>query len=121
MSERSKASSRSSWRRKALNHRGTLSCRWPALVAFLFELVHGLGFAGALKQIGLPESHLSVALLTFNVGVEFGQLLVVGAAFIACRAMSYWRPFAMARTPALYAVGSIAAYWSIGRIVTVLG
>ena len=90
------------------------------MVAFLFGLVHGLGFAGALKEIGLPQNHLLVALLTFNVGVELGQLLVVGVAYLVYRAVGNWPKSAMARTPALYAIGSVAAYWSIGRIVSIL-
>lgn len=99
-------------------HKGiTLSKRWPALVAFLFGLVHGLGFAGALKEIGLPQKHLSVALLTFNVGVEVGQLLVVAISFAIFRALSRAPQFVAARTPALYAIGAVAAYWSITRIV----
>lgn len=105
---------------EALHQRPTLSRRWPALVAFLFGLVHGLGFAGALKEIGLPQNHLVVALLTFNVGVELGQLLVVAAAYPIYRAFASRPKFAIARTPALYAMGSIAAYWSIGRIVSIL-
>ena len=91
---------------EALHGSATLSRRWPALVAFLFGLVHGLGFAGALKEIGLPQNHLPVALLTFNVGVELGQLLVVGLAFAIYRALARWPKFVMARTPALYAIGS---------------
>jgi hydrogenase/urease accessory protein HupE len=106
---------------EALHQRRTLSRRWPALVAFLFGLVHGLGFAGALKDIGLPQQHLSAALLTFNVGVELGQLFVVGVAFLCYRAFAVRPTFAMARTPALYAIGSIAAYWSMGRIVSLIG
>jgi hydrogenase/urease accessory protein HupE len=105
---------------EALGKQQTLSRRWPALVAFLFGLVHGLGFAGALSEIGLPQNHLFVALLTFNVGVEAGQLLVVGLAWLAHRALSSWRPFVAARTPALYAIGGVAAYWSVGRIVAIL-
>ena len=105
---------------EALHQRATLSRRWPALVAFLFGLVHGLGFAGALKEIGLPQSHLPVALLTFNVGVELGQLLAVGVAYLIYKALVPWPKFAMARTPALYAIGSVAAYWSIDRIVSIL-
>lgn len=101
-------------------HRGqTLSRRWPALVAFLFGLVHGLGFAGALKEIGLPEQHLWMALLTFNLGVELGQLLVVAAAYLLHRVGSGWPKAARARAVALYAIGSVAAYWSIGRIVAI--
>ena len=53
---------------EALRERDTLARRLPALVSFLFGLVHGLGFAGALKEVGLPQSHLPLALLCFNVG-----------------------------------------------------
>jgi hydrogenase/urease accessory protein HupE len=105
---------------EALHGRETWSRRWPALVAFLFGLVHGLGFAGALKDIGLPQNHLSVALLTFNVGVELGQLLVVGLAFAAYRSLRRWPAFVVARAPALYAIGGVAAYWSIGRVASLL-
>ena len=105
---------------EALQPRPTLARRWPALVAFLFGLVHGLGFAGALAEIGLPQQHLFVALLTFNLGVEAGQLAVVGAALLGWRALSRRPGLALARTPALYAIGSVAAYWTIGRVVTIL-
>jgi hydrogenase/urease accessory protein HupE len=105
---------------EALNDQKTLSRRWPALVAFMFGLVHGLGFAGALKDIGLPQQHLSVALLTFNVGVELGQLCVVGLAFALYRALHKYPRFVLSRTPALYAIGGIAAYWSIARIVNIV-
>ncbi len=106
---------------EALHGERTLSRRWPALVAFLFGLVHGLGFAGALQEIGLPQRHLSVALLTFNVGVELGQLLVVGLAFGLYRALTRWPTFVVARAPALYAIGTIAAYWSFSRVVAIVG
>ena len=83
-------------------------------MAFLFGLVHGLGFAGALKEIGLPDNHLLAALLTFNVGVEIGQLLTVGAAWLLWRwvgRLSVRRPrLARARGPVLYAIGTVAAY-----------
>lgn len=105
---------------EALNKEQTLSRQWPALVAFLFGLVHGLGFAGALASIGLPQKHLFVALLTFNVGVELGQLLVVVIAYGVYRALAARPQFLAARTPALYAIGGVAAYWSIGRIVSIL-
>nr|WP_246295140.1 HupE/UreJ family protein [Schlegelella koreensis] len=102
-------------------HRGkTLARTWPALVAFGFGLVHGLGFAGALQQIGLPQNHLAVALLTFNLGVELGQLLVVAAAYALYRIGSRSAWMARWRTASLYAIGSVAAYWSIGRIVAIL-
>jgi hydrogenase/urease accessory protein HupE len=103
---------------EALHDRKTMSRQWPALVAFLFGLIHGLGFAGALKEIGLPQQHLSVALLTFNVGVELGQLCVVGIAYAIHR--SFARLPALARVPAVYAIGTVAAYWSIDRILTIV-
>ena len=105
---------------EALHTRPTLARRWPAMVAFLFGLVHGLGFAGALKEIGLPENHLLVALLTFNVGVELGQLMAVAAAglvFLAVRRLPVLVP---ARVAALYGIGALAAYWSIERITAIL-
>ena len=106
---------------EALHGRQTLAKRWPALVAFLFGLVHGLGFAGALKDIGLPDNHLAVALLTFNVGVEIGQLMTVGVAWIVWRVASRWPVLGRTRTALLYAIGSIAASWSLMRIVAIAG
>ncbi|WP_240722831.1 HupE/UreJ family protein [Poseidonocella sp. HB161398] len=95
--------------------------RLPAVVSFGFGLVHGLGFAGALNEIGLPQGDVPLALLAFNLGVELGQL-----AFIAAL-LSLW---AVARKvlPALthhgvwlgrassYVIGSIAAFWVIQRV-----
>jgi hypothetical protein len=104
---------------EALRERQTLARQWPALVAFLFGLVHGLGFAGALKDIGLPENHLPIALLTFNVGVELGQLFTVGVAYVLTRWLSR-RPWASSvRRPLLYAIGIAAAYWSWLRIAAI--
>jgi HupE / UreJ protein len=109
---------------EGLRRESTLSQRWTALVAFLFGLLHGLGFAGALQQIGLPENHLWVALLTFNLGVEAGQLLVIALAFALAlafrRALAAWPRFAPARMVALYAMGSVAAYWTWGRVAAML-
>jgi len=94
-----------------------LSYRWPWSVAFVFGLLHGLGFAGALAEIGLPRDALVPALLLFNVGVEAGQLAFV-AAVIALRRLL---PAAMPRLRwvAPYGIGSLAAYWFIGRSVAV--
>ena len=104
---------------EALNDRETLSRRWPALVAFLFGLVHGLGFAGALKDIGLPEQHVSIALLSFNLGVEAGQLGVValawGLSLLAARLS--WR--LQLRRGLIYSIGATAAFWSITRILAI--
>lgn len=102
---------------EAIRDRKTLARRYPAALAFIFGLVHGLGFAGALKDIGLPQDHLSIALLTFNVGVECGQLLTVAIAYAVYRALprdAVWLP--RGRIAALYAIGTLAAFWSWSRI-----
>jgi hypothetical protein len=105
---------------EALRQRDTLARRVPALVSFLFGLVHGLGFAGALKNIGLPQSHLPLALLSFNVGVEIGQLAVVLAAYVVVvRVPVPRRWLGVTRRPALYAIGVLAAYWSWLRIAAI--
>ena len=106
---------------EALNPKMTLAKRWPALLAFLFGLVHGLGFAGALKEVGLPASNLVTALLTFNIGVEIGQLMTVGFAGLMWLALRRWPLFQRGRTPALYGIGSIAAFWCFQRVVAILG
>ena len=119
---------------EALHGRDTWTRRWPAMVAFFFGLVHGLGFANALREIGLPQEHVVTALLTFNFGVEVGQLLVVASAFGLTWLLGRWHasgPLAMGRvTPAskmsmnlrtvsLYGIGVAAAFWSISRIAAI--
>jgi hydrogenase/urease accessory protein HupE len=106
---------------EALHKRETLARRLPALVAFLFGLVHGLGFAGALKDIGLPQNHLATALLTFNVGVEIGQLMAVGVAWLAWLVLRRSPMAQRGRVPVLYAIGAVAAYWSWMRIAAMVG
>ncbi len=94
-----------------------LSERIPWVVAFGFGLLHGFGFAGALNEIGLPESDVPTALLTFNLGVEAGQLAIV----LATAAMlALLRRFAAGLAPvairaATYGIGTISAYWFIER------
>jgi hypothetical protein len=103
-----------SWR----GHAG-LTERMPWLVAFVFGLLHGLGFAGALAEIGLPPNAIPVALLCFNVGVEVGQLLFVavmlGLAWSARALVVRWRP--MLRWVPPYAIGAVASFWMIERVV----
>jgi hydrogenase/urease accessory protein HupE len=105
---------------ESLRERDTLARRVPALVSFLFGLVHGLGFAGALKSIGLPQSHLPLALLCFNVGVEIGQLMMVLAAFAVVSLPVSRRWLGRARRPALYGIGVLAATWSWQRIAAIV-
>jgi hydrogenase/urease accessory protein HupE len=105
---------------EALREKVTLARRLPALVSFLFGLVHGLGFAGALKDIGLPQSHLPLALVSFNVGVELGQLLTVLVTYAVVQLPVSQRFLGRARKPALYAIGVVAAYWSWLRVAAVV-
>lgn len=105
---------------EAIREGPSLSRRMPALVSFSFGLVHGLGFAGALKDIGLPRSHLPLALLTFNGGVELGQLLAVLVSYGVVRLPLAQRWLGRARKPMLYAIGVVAAYWSWLRVAAIL-
>jgi hydrogenase/urease accessory protein HupE len=94
----------------------SLARRAPWLVTFAFGLLHGMGFASALLETGLPEQHVPSALLFFNVGVELGQLAAI-AAFLAVG----WLVTRIERRPVwtarafVYAMGSVAAYWSLER------
>lgn len=102
---------------EALRARVSLARRMPTLVAFVFGFVHGAGFAGALREAGLPEQNLPLALFTFNVGVEAGQLLAVAGAFAASRACARLGLQSALRAPTLYALGAAAAYTSFQRIL----
>jgi hypothetical protein len=95
-----------------------LTARAPWLVAFAFGLLHGLGFAGALSEVGLPAGHIPMALLFFNVGVEIGQLCFI-AAVLGVMALARWIRLARPRWADLavpYVVGSVAMFWVIERV-----
>jgi len=95
-----------------------LAARAPWIVAFVFGLLHGLGFAGALSEVGLPASHVPLALLFFNLGVEAGQLAFVGAvlALLALvRPVRAMLPPWLELVPA-YAIGTVAMVWVIQRV-----
>lgn len=99
--------------------RVTLTERAPWLVSLSFGLVHGLGFAGALSEVGLPQSDIPLALLMFNVGVETGQLLFVGVV-VAIREILNRLPFnwpAESWRVLPYAIGGTASFWVIERVV----
>jgi hydrogenase/urease accessory protein HupE len=97
----------------------TLTRRYPWLVSFGFGLLHGFGFAGALREIGLPQGQAALALTTFNLGVEIGQLALVGALYglyLLVRAAKVLPVrLAIARTGFVYAVGGLACYWIVDR------
>lgn len=95
-----------------------LTQRQPWIVAFGFGLLHGFGFAGALAEVGLPTADIPMALLTFNLGVEMGQLVFVFA-FLAVWQMARtvpvsWPTWTKKMLP--YMIGSIAAFWVIVRV-----
>ena len=107
----------------------SLTARRPWLVAFGFGLLHGLGFAGALAEVGLPQHAIPVALLFFNLGVEIGQLLFVAAVLTLAwqlreAATLRFKPVLVQQTTdrldviAAYAIGAVAAYWLIERTTT---
>jgi hydrogenase/urease accessory protein HupE len=95
-----------------------LSEAYPWMVAFAFGLLHGFGFAGALKEIGLPQVDVPLALLTFNLGVEAGQLLFVGVVLVTFKAISTFvtKPMSKVRVMAAYLIGTSAAVWFLERI-----
>ena len=96
----------------------TLSEQFPWLIAFTFGLVHGLGFAGALSEIGIPQNEVPMALLMFNVGVETGQVMFVLAVSVLLAGLRYLQASGatlLIRT-APYAIGSVAAFWTIQRV-----
>lgn len=100
-----------------------LTYRKPWIVAFAFGLLHGFGFAGTLSEIGIPGPEIPIALLSFNVGVEAGQLAFIAAflAFVASlrnlevRFPRWTRPF-----PA-YTIGSFASFWFLQRCALIVG
>ncbi len=92
---------------------------WRVALVFGFGLLHGLGFAGVLQDVGLPRSELVTALLTFNLGVELGQLAVIGAAFVLVGWHAGRHPRYRQRVviPASACIACMALYWTIARVV----
>jgi hypothetical protein len=99
--------------------------RRPWLAAVLFGLLHGMGFAGALREVGLPPNEIPLALLMFNIGIESGQLVFVAAMLVLGQA---WRRLPLARSAELdrtrratlewapvYLIGVLSMYWCLER------
>ncbi len=101
----------------------SLTISYPWVVAFLFGLLHGFGFASGLSTTGMPKAELPLALLFFNVGVELGQLVFVFTALALVRSFKVlevrWPRWAEALPG--YTVGSLGAYWTIQRTVILFG
>jgi hydrogenase/urease accessory protein HupE len=103
----------------------SLTSQWPWIVAFSFGLLHGFGFASALTDIGLPQGDIPLALLSFNAGVEIGQLIfiaVVLGALFCIRRFGVPPRIRHAAVPATsYAIGVTAAFWFIERLAGFAG
>jgi hypothetical protein len=93
---------------------------WRIALVFAFGLLHGMGFAGALKELGLPHSEFVTALVTFNLGVEGGQLAVIAAAFLLvgwhCCRQTWYRGRVV--VPASLAIACTAVYWTVERLAS---
>jgi hydrogenase/urease accessory protein HupE len=91
---------------------------WRVALVFAFGLLHGMGFAGALKELGLPRSEFVTALVTFNVGVEAGQLAVIAGAFLLvgwyCGTRQWYRRLVVVPSSALIALAAV--YWTVERL-----
>ena len=108
----------------------TLTASAPWLVAFVFGLLHGFGFSGALRAVGLPEQDIPLALLFFNVGVEAGQLAFIAVVVLALSAATRllrkpghaehgpWHAESLIRVPVAYVIGSVAAFWTVQRVAS---
>ncbi|MEP9390002.1 HupE/UreJ family protein [Mesorhizobium sp. KR9-304] len=95
----------------------SMAIEWPWIVAFFFGLLHGFGFAGALADFGLPQGDIPLALFSFNVGVELGQLMFIAAILLAVSALR--RIVEVPRgtiVASAYVIGIVAAFWTIERL-----
>ncbi len=95
------------------------AARWPWLVAFIFGLLHGFGFAGALAEIGLPQQAIPLALIFFNVGVEVGQLLfvlVIVLFTLMLHRLKLTKLLNRAETAVIYSIGGLSSFWLFERV-----
>jgi hypothetical protein len=90
---------------------------WRVALVFMFGLLHGLGFAGVLRELGLPRDEFLTALLTFNLGVELGQLTIIGAAFVTLGAFMN-RPWyhRLLVAPASCMIAATGLFWTLTRL-----
>ena len=98
-----------------------LTSRYPWLIAFIFGLLHGFGFAGALAEIGLPQEAITLALVFFNIGVELGQLMFVAAVVLIALALQWLQHpeiLLKVETVVVYAIGTLSSFWVFERLST---
>lgn len=93
--------------------------RFPAVMATAFGLLHGLGFAGALAEVGLPAGEIPLALASFNVGIEAGQVafVIVALGLGALIHRLPWQPAPWVRALPVYLIGTLGAYWFLERVL----
>lgn len=108
----------------AVDNHNSWTWRYPTLVSSSFGLLHGFGFSAVLKEVGLPPTELITGLLFFNLGVEIGQVAFIVCLFLLAKlANCSVKPFmaekhtTIVRQLANYALGIVAAYWFIARLV----
>ena len=97
-----------------LQKKGSVSKTFPVLIAFGFGLLHGLGFAGAVAEIGLPEESQLIALLLFNIGIELGQLAIIASVLLLLMVMRLKFIRLLYEAP-IYLTGGIASFWFLQR------
>jgi hydrogenase/urease accessory protein HupE len=98
-----------------------LTSLYPWLIAFIFGLLHGFGFAGALAEIGLPQQAVTLALIFFNIGVELGQLIFVATVVIIVvilQRLTYPAVLDKLQTAVVYMIGGVSAFWLIERTLS---
>ena len=101
----------------------SITSNYPWAIAFGFGLVHGLGFAGVLREVGLPDDAALWALLLFNIGLEVGQLMVVAGCLLLGFIINYWRPrltiapgVSLSNLLPAYFIGPISVWWLLQRL-----
>jgi hypothetical protein len=104
---------------EASRKRETWTHRAPWVVAFAFGLLHGFAFASALRDVGLPPQHVPLALASFNLGVEAGQLLAVAAVLVVYRLLVRGtRAAERARATSVFVLGTASVYWCLDRALS---
>lgn len=93
-----------------------------AVVVFVFGLLHGMGFAGVLMELGLPERDFILGLLSFNVGVELGQLAIIAVAYFAVGIWVLGRPWyrSAVAIPVSLLIGALGLFWFVDRVKEVI-
>ena len=98
-----------------------LTSRYPWIIAFIFGLLHGFGFAGALAEIGLPQQAITLALIFFNIGVELGQLMFVATIVlivVMLQRLTYPALLNKLQTVVVYMIGGVSSFWLIERTLS---